>query len=137
MPTPCRTCSQGPGSSTYQLPPQLNPRAASVAPLNVPVTQSIVLAQEQLMHLSVVNNELEALSRVFTHPILSPSPLQSIAEPSPRQPFSSRLAATPQPLSLPLRGPSSPIEEALYQFNVHPSPAGTFTTSLQDPLVTM
>ena len=60
MPTPCRTRSQGPGSSTYQLPPQLNPRAASVAPSNVPVVQSIVLAQEQLMHLSVIDDESEA-----------------------------------------------------------------------------
>ena len=32
MPIPRQTRSQGPGSSTYQLPPRLNPQAASVAP---------------------------------------------------------------------------------------------------------
>ena len=137
MPTPHQTRSQGPGSSTYQLPPRLNPQAASVAPSNVPVTQSIVLAQEQLAHLSVVNNESEASSRVFTQPILLPSPPRSIAEPSPRQPFDSRLASTPQPLSLPLHGPGSPIEEAFCQYNVHPSLEGTFATSSQDPSVMM
>ena len=62
MPTPRQTRSQGPGSSTYQLPPRLNPRAASVAPSNVLVAQSIVLAQEQLMHLSVIDDESEASS---------------------------------------------------------------------------
>ena len=129
MPTPHRTRSQGPGSSTYKLPPRLNPRATSVAPSNVPVAQSIVLAQEQLAHLLVVDDESEASSRVFTQPILSPSPLRSIAEPSPIQPFVSRLASTPQPLSSPLHDPSGPIEEAFYQYNTHPSPVIFFLLS--------
>ena len=125
MPTPHQTRSQGPGSSTYQLPPWLNPRASSVAPLSILVAQSIILTQEQLAHLSVVEDESEASSQVFTQPILSPSPPRSITEPSPVQHFDSQLASTPQLLSSPLCRPGSPIEEAFYQYNIHPSLAGT------------
>ena len=66
MPTPRRTCSQGTGSNTYQPPLQLNPRPTSVAPLSVPVAQCVILAQEQLAHLSVIKDESEASSQVFT-----------------------------------------------------------------------
>ena len=72
MPMPCQTHSQGPGSSSYQLPHRLNPWALSVAQTSILVVQSIVPELEQLAHLSVVEDWSEALSQVFTQPILLP-----------------------------------------------------------------
>ena len=55
-----------------------------------------------LAQLSVIEDQSEALSQVFTQPILFPPSPQSIAELSPMQPFNPWQALTPQILSSPL-----------------------------------
>src|SRR6266481_914961 len=102
--TPCRTCSTGPASGDLPLPSRMSSWASLPAHSDIPVSRSIIFAQNLLTHLMAIKEQPKGNS-VLDPMILTPVSPRTIAEPSPQQAFQPQLLSTPTPYT-----PAAPDE---------------------------
>src|SRR6266481_3672847 len=94
--TPHRTRSTGPASGDLPLPSRTSSQASLLVHSDIPVSRSIVFAQNLLAHLTAIKEQPEG-NPVSDYTILTPVSPRTIAEPSPRQVFQPQLSSTPTP----------------------------------------